>query len=301
MATKAKKSTSAKKSSKASKPTKSVKASPAKKSSAAKAKNIKSMPSRSKTAKKPSKASSKKLATKPTAKSPVSSKRKVTKPIKLATRKASSSKKTASSTKTAKPKTTAKKASIGAGKQGAAGKSAPKLATVKHEEIVTTTAKPAKKPTEKKKSVKAKENITHMQHDVLEDILPYQERLGEEYMNKKQQEHFRAILLQRKKEFMDEMERTVHHLQDEAANFPDPNDRATQEEEFGLVLRTRDRELKYIKNIEDALQRIDEGEYGYCEACGVEIGVRRLEARPTATLCIDCKTLDEIREKQMGG
>jgi len=89
-------------------------------------------------------------------------------------------------------------------------------------------------------------------------------------------------------------------MQDEATNFPDPNDRATQESEFSLELRTRDRERKLIKKIDEALARIDDHDYGYCEACGVEIGVRRLEARPTATLCIDCKTLDEIREKQRG-
>jgi len=99
---------------------------------------------------------------------------------------------------------------------------------------------------------------------------------------------------------MEEVDRTVHHMQDEAANFPDPNDRATQESEFSLELRTRDRERKLIKKIDATLEKIDNHEYGYCESCGVEIGIRRLEARPTATLCIDCKTLDEIREKQMG-
>lgn len=120
-------------------------------------------------------------------------------------------------------------------------------------------------------------------------------------MNAKQQTHFRKILLQWKQQLLEEMDRTVHHLQDEAANFPDPNDRATQEEEFSLELRARDRERKLIKKIEEALQKIDEGEYGYCDSCGIEIGIRRLEARPTANLCIDCKTLDEIRERQMGG
>jgi DnaK suppressor protein len=89
-------------------------------------------------------------------------------------------------------------------------------------------------------------------------------------------------------------------MQDDAANFPDPNDRATQESEFSLELRTRDRERKLIKKIEESIKNIEAGDYGYCETCGVEIGIRRLEARPTATLCIDCKTLDEIREKQMG-
>lgn len=119
-------------------------------------------------------------------------------------------------------------------------------------------------------------------------------------MNEAQLQHFTNILNNWKAELMEEVDRTVHHMQDDAANFPDPNDRATQESEFSLELRTRDRERKLIKKIEEALKNIENGDYGYCETCGVEIGIRRLEARPTATLCIDCKTLDEIREKQMG-
>lgn len=133
------------------------------------------------------------------------------------------------------------------------------------------------------------------------DILPYQERPNEEYMNDRQHEHFRHILLKWKDQLLQEMNRTVHHLQDEAINLPDPNDRASQEEEFSLELRARDRERKLIKKIEETLQKIDENDYGFCDSCGVEIGIRRLEARPTANLCIDCKTLDEIRERQMGG
>jgi len=131
-------------------------------------------------------------------------------------------------------------------------------------------------------------------------IAPYIEKRGEEYMNEEQTEHFRQILLAWKHELMEEVDRTVHHMQDEAANFPDPNDRATQESDFSMELRTRDRERKLIKKIDEALMHLDNEEYGYCDACGVEIGIRRLEARPTATQCIDCKTLDEIREKQMG-
>ena len=127
---------------------------------------------------------------------------------------------------------------------------------------------------------------------------PYQEIEGEEYMSPGQEEHFRQILNSWKTELMEEVDRTVGHMKDDAANFPDPNDRATQESEFSLELRTRDRERKLLKRINVMLKRLDEHEYGYCEACGVEIGLRRLEARPTATLCIDCKTLDEIREKQ---
>ena len=128
---------------------------------------------------------------------------------------------------------------------------------------------------------------------------PYKEKKGEEYMNDDQEAHFRKILDAWKQSLMEEVDRTVHHMKDEAANFPDPNDRATQESEFSLELRARDRERKLIKKIDEALDSIDSHEYGYCESCGVEIGVRRLEARPTATLCIDCKTLEEIREKQM--
>lgn len=133
------------------------------------------------------------------------------------------------------------------------------------------------------------------------NITPYKERTGEQYMNEKQQKHFRQILMQWKEQLLADMGRTVHHLQDEAVTLPDLSDRATQEEEFSLELRARDRERKLIKKIEETLQKIDEGVYGYCDACGVEIGIRRLEARPTANLCIDCKTLDEIREKQLGG
>jgi len=131
-------------------------------------------------------------------------------------------------------------------------------------------------------------------------IAPYIEKRGEEYMNEEQSEHFRQILLAWKRELMEEVDRTVHHMQDEAANFPDPNDRATQESDFSMELRTRDRERKLIKKIDESLMNLDNEDYGYCDACGVEIGIRRLEARPTATQCIDCKTLDEIREKQMG-
>ena len=119
------------------------------------------------------------------------------------------------------------------------------------------------------------------------NFVPYKPKRGEEYMNEKQRDHFKAILKNWKGE-----------LKDEAANFPDPADRATQEEEFSLELRTRDRERKLIKKIDGTIERIEQDDYGFCDACGVEIGIKRLEARPTATLCIDCKTLDEIKEKQ---
>jgi len=129
---------------------------------------------------------------------------------------------------------------------------------------------------------------------------PYNPADGEEYMNEPQVEHFRGILMSWKNELMREVDRTVTHMQDEAANFPDPNDRATQESEFSLELRTRDRERKLIKKIDESLTSLERGDYGFCETCGIEIGLRRLEARPTATQCIDCKTLDELRERQTG-
>ncbi|KAB7695769.1 RNA polymerase-binding protein DksA [Plesiomonas shigelloides] len=128
---------------------------------------------------------------------------------------------------------------------------------------------------------------------------PYQEKPGEEYMNDAQLAHFRKILEAWRNQLRVEVDRTVTHMQDEAANFPDPVDRAAQEEEFSLELR--DRERKLIKKIEKTLLKIEEDDFGFCESCGVEIGIRRLEARPTADLCIDCKTLAEIREKQMAG
>jgi DnaK suppressor protein len=126
---------------------------------------------------------------------------------------------------------------------------------------------------------------------------PYLLDKGEEYMSDGQLEHFRHILLEWKKNLMADVTRTVHQMQDESSLFADPNDRATQEEEFSIELRTRDRERKLIKKIDDSLKKIEIGEYGFCFSCGADIGLRRLEARPTATKCIDCKTQDEVREK----
>ena len=120
-------------------------------------------------------------------------------------------------------------------------------------------------------------------------------------MNAKQREHLRQVLLNWRRELMEEVDRTMHHLQDEAANFPDPADRASQEEEFSIELRTRDRERRLIKKIDQTVERIESDEYGFCDTCGEEIGIRRLEARPTATQCVDCKTIDEMREKQLHG
>ncbi len=133
----------------------------------------------------------------------------------------------------------------------------------------------------------------------IKQFTPYKEKKGEEYMNKKQLDHFRKILNQWKEELSHDLDKTVHTMQDEVTMFADPNDRASQESDMALELRNRDRERKLIKKIDDTLRKIDEDDYGYCNSCGIEIGLKRLEARPTATLCIDCKTLDEIRERQV--
>ncbi|HEU4645998.1 MAG TPA: RNA polymerase-binding protein DksA [Burkholderiales bacterium] len=130
-------------------------------------------------------------------------------------------------------------------------------------------------------------------------VTPYAPKKGEEYMNARMRTHFRKMLEQLKGELSEEIDRTVHTMQDEATVFADPNDRASQESDMALELRNRDRERKLIKKIDETIGRIDANEYGYCDSCGIEIGLKRLEARPTATLCIDCKTLDELREKQV--
>jgi DnaK suppressor protein len=132
---------------------------------------------------------------------------------------------------------------------------------------------------------------------LIHGIRPYKPKAGESYMNAAQLEHFRQVLLAWKRELMEEVDRTVHHMQDEASNFPDPNDRATQESEFGLELRTRDRERKLLKKIASALARIDDNSYGYCEETGEEIGLKRLEARPVATLCLEAQERRELAEK----
>ncbi len=128
---------------------------------------------------------------------------------------------------------------------------------------------------------------------------PYPSQADEEYMNSDQLAHFRGILEALKQQLMDDIERTVHTMKDETTVFADPNDRASQETDIAIELRNRDRERKLVKKVEETIDRIGSGDYGYCAACGVEIGIKRLEARPTATLCIDCKTLEEVREKQI--
>ena len=139
-----------------------------------------------------------------------------------------------------------------------------------------------------------------MENELLhKQFASYVPKKGEEYMSSRQLAHFRNILETLKAELMHDIERTVHTMQDEATVFADPNDRASQETDIAIELRNRDRERKLIKKIEDTIALIESGDYGYCSGCGVDIGIKRLEARPTATLCIDCKTLEEVREKQV--
>ena len=139
-----------------------------------------------------------------------------------------------------------------------------------------------------------------MPEDLLhKQFAPYIAKKGEEYMSSRQLAHFRNILETLKAELMNDIERTVHTMQDEATVFADPNDRASQETDIAIELRNRDRERKLIKKIEETIALIESGDYGYCSGCGIDIGIKRLEARPTATLCIDCKTLEEVRERQV--
>jgi DnaK suppressor protein len=202
------------------------------------------------------------------------------------------------------PKAKAAKAPAAKAKAAKAAK-AP-AAKTKAAKAPATKTKAAKAPAAKTKAAKAPvaraaRASKKAGSPEFQNFDPYQARRGEKYMNETQREHFRAILLNWKSELMQEVDRTVTHMKDEAANFPDPADRATQEEEFSLELRTRDRERKLIKKIDATRDLIDLNDYGYCDACGIEIGIQRLEARPTATQCIDCKTLAEIKEKQEMG
>ena len=206
---------------------------------------------------------------------------------------AKASKPTATKTKASKPAAAkAKTAKTKAAKPAVAKTKAPKAKATKSRATKASTAKP--KATRRR----VQNGASGMEFSNFE---PYKKTRGEKYMNEEQSDHFRGILLNWKSELMQEVDRTVSHMKDEAANFPDPADRATQEEEFSLELRTRDRERKLIKKIDSTMELIDQDDYGYCEACGIDIGIQRLEARPTATQCIDCKTLAEIKEKQEMG
>ena len=188
----------------------------------------------------------------------------------------------------AKKKPAAKKVA----KKVVAKKAAPKKVVAK--KVV------AKKPIPAK-IVPLKSKVSGSPQKELKQFRAYEAKKGESYMSKSQLNHFRTILNEWKTELSQDIDRTVHTMQDELTSYADPNDRASQESDMALELRNRDRERKLIKKIDETLRNIESQDYGYCTGCGEEIGLKRLEARPTATLCIDCKTLDEIREKQMAG
>jgi DnaK suppressor protein len=209
-------------------------------------------------------------------------------------------KKAAPARKAAKPAKASRPAAKAAPKtKGAAkapAKAAAKPAAKARKAVATKARSGAKAPAYKPFSPTEPLDSSTLIHG----IPPYVPAPGERYMSERQLEHFRQILLAWKRELMEEVDRTVHHMQDEASNFPDPNDRATQESEFGLELRTRDRERKLLKKIDAALERIEDGTYGYCEETGEEIGLKRLEARPVATLSVEAQERRELAERQYG-
>ena len=189
----------------------------------------------------------------------------------------------------------------------ASKKASKKVTKAVTKKVTTKAASATKKKTVAKKANKAvSKKVTKKatakpvaNGDLIHGITPYQEKAREKYMNPKQMDHFRAILLAWKDSLLSEVSRTIHLMQDENINLPDPNDRASQETDMSLELRNRDRERKLLKKIDGTIAKLDKDDYGWCERCGIEIGIRRLEARPTADLCVDCKTLNEIKERQM--
>ena len=188
-------------------------------------------------------------------------------------------------------------------KKTPAKKTATKKAPAKKAPAKKAPAKkaPAKKAPAKKapaKKAPAKKTASRKRST---PISSYKGRKGEKYMSAAMKKHFNAVLIEWRKHLREEMQKTFDHLKNKGESYADPIDRASQEEEFAFELRTRDRERKLINKIAGSLEQIKQDDYGYCYACGIEIGVKRLEARPTATHCIDCKTLDEIKEKQLGG
>jgi DnaK suppressor protein len=192
--------------------------------------------------------------------------------------------------KTAEKKTTFRKASV---KKAPAKKAPVKKTAVKKA--------PAKKAPVKKTAVKKASAKKIISKKRTTPISSYKGRKGEKYMSAAMKKHFNAVLIEWREHLREEMQKTFDHLKNKGESYADPIDRASQEEEFAFELRTRDRERKLINKIAGSLDQIKQDDYGYCYACGIEIGVKRLEARPTATHCIDCKTLDEIKEKQLGG
>lgn len=271
----------------------------AKKKASARKKVAKRPASRKKVAKKSStKKSSKKASRKKAAKKKVAKKKAS---VKKKASKKKVAKKKAAKKKVARKKASKKKASTKkvAKKKASRKKSAKKKPASKKK--VVSKKRPAvkkKTPTRPKPPVRKARSRGDALSGPIHGIAPYKPKRGEEYMSDAQIEHFRSILTAWKNELMFEVDRTVHHMQDEAANFPDPNDRATQESEFGLELRTRDRERKLLRKIESALTRLDDGSYGYCDETGEEIGLKRLEARPVATLSLEAQERREMSERQ---
>ncbi|MFB3125479.1 MAG: RNA polymerase-binding protein DksA [Woeseiaceae bacterium] len=224
-----------------------------------------------------------------------SSKKKVIARKKPATKKKKTSKKQVTKKKASKKKVVKKKTL----KKKAASKKRiikKKLAARKAPGKKKSVAK--KRPIRTKAPVRRARRRSDLLSGPIHGVSPYAVRRGEQYMSNGQLEHFEDILAAWKHELMNEVDRTVHHMQDEAANFPDPNDRATQESEFGLELRTRDRERKLLRKIDSALSRVEDGSYGFCEETGEEIGLQRLEARPVATLCVEAQERREMAERQ---
>jgi len=221
------------------------------------------------------------------------------KPGKRASKKTVKSAKTTSRKKALKKKMPAQKGSKKRTGQKKA-KSVPKKAAAVRAVAKPVAARAVTRSVRKPAATSAKRRSSgnNLLSGPIRGFSPYQPKRGEDYMSKEQREHFRQILLAWKRELMEEVDRTMLHMKDDAANFPDPNDRATQESEFGLELRTRDRERKLLKKIDSALGRIDDGSYGYCEETGDEIGLRRLEARPVATLCVEAQERRELAERQ---
>jgi DnaK suppressor protein len=212
-------------------------------------------------------------------------------------KKAAGKKKVAAKKKVAsRKKTAAKKKTAGKKKPAARKKVAAKKVASKKKPAVRKKAT-TRKPAARKKARPSKPKRFGA-HGPIHGFAPYRPRRGEDYMSDNMLEHFRQILLAWKRELMEEVDRTVGHMKDEAANFPDPNDRATQESEFSLELRTRDRERKLLRKIDSALQRIEDGSYGFCAETGEEIGLKRLEARPVATLSVEAQERRELAEKQ---
>ncbi len=261
--------------------------------------------SRKKTAGKKRTVSKKKSSAKKSSKKKVMARKKPAAKKAAGRKKVSRKKPAARKQKTSKKKVTKKKVSKKkvAKKKTLKKKAASKKRIVK-KKLAARKAPGKKKSVAKKRPIRTKAPVRRARRrsDLLSGpihgIAPYAVRHGEEYMSNGQLEHFEDILAAWKHELMNEVDRTVHHMQDEAANFPDPNDRATQESEFGLELRTRDRERKLLRKIDSALSRVEDGSYGFCEETGEEIGLQRLEARPVATLCVEAQERREMAERQ---